>query len=594
MAIFVDRKHDLKIFLLILLICLYNPTTSISSSTDMSGKTFGSNQTGKAFAIVIGIDQYEKAPLLKYAVADAKAVEDLLVQQGFEVAALYNERATRQTILKELGDKLARTVGEQDRVVVFFAGHGETYKVKGGSKMGYLLPVEGEPNFLSSTAISMGAIKELADAIPAKHILFLMDACYSGIAGIGFRGLPYTGPDYFHQITRERGRQLITAGGADQQVIESPELSHSVFTHYLIEGIEKGSADLNEDGIIPASELYSYLDSRVFNYAKLKGHNQRPEMWALSAEKGEFVFFTTSRTANSGGQTPAGKDQRQSILDALIQSEDELKKLEEQEQLRHDMRKLAELQQQIDEKRKKLERTVRRSSDRPPPMSMALVPEGEFIMGSNDRDNESPPHRVTLKAFRIDRYEVTTAHYAEFLDAVKRDPILGWDEVDWKTDGNRPIIGVTWDDADAYCRWAGKRLPTEAEWEKAARGTDARRFPWGDSLPTTNHANFGKCCVWEGYATLAAIGSFREGESPYGVDDMAGNVWEWVEDWYDANYYKNSPNQDPTGPSTGEKKVVRGGSWGDLSEVLRSSIRNKINPTLRHTDVGFRCVQDIN
>jgi formylglycine-generating enzyme required for sulfatase activity len=97
-----------------------------------------------------------------------------------------------------------------------------------------------------------------------------------------------------------------------------------------------------------------------------------------------------------------------------------------------------------------------------------------------------------------------------------------------------------------------------------------------------------------GYATLTAIGSFREGESPYGVDDMAGNVWEWVEDWYDANYYKNSPNQNPTGPSTGEKKVVRGGSWGDLREVLSSSIRSKVTPTLRHTDVGFRCVQDIN
>ena len=171
-------------------------------------------------------------------------------------------------------------------------------------------------------------------------------------------------------------------------------------------------------------------------------------------------------------------------------------------------------------------------------MSMAIVPAGEFIMGSYDHDNESPPHQVTLGPFRIDRYEVTTRHYAEFLDAVRRDPILNWDEVDWKTDFNRPVIGVTWYDADAYCRWAGKRLPSEAEWEKAARGTDARKFPWGNSSPTSDYANYGKCCEWKGYSTLAAIGSYGVGESPYGVHDMAGNVWEWVEDWYDANYYK--------------------------------------------------------
>ena len=148
--------HSLKLFPLILLTSLFNLIASGNTSAEInSSETLGSNQTGKAFAIVIGIDQYEKAPLLKYAVADAKAVEDLLVQQGFEVAALYNERATRQAILKELGDKLVRTVGEQDRVVVFFAGHGETYKVKGGSRMGYLIPVEGVPNLLSSTAISI-------------------------------------------------------------------------------------------------------------------------------------------------------------------------------------------------------------------------------------------------------------------------------------------------------------------------------------------------------------------------------------------------------------------------------------------------------
>jgi formylglycine-generating enzyme required for sulfatase activity len=581
-------------FSLVLLTVVIGNTIASNARAELEPTiTLGTSQIGKGFAIIIGIDQYERAPLLKYAVADAKALEDLLVQQGFEVTALYNERATRQTILKELGDKLVRSVGETDRVVVFFAGHGETYKAKGGSRMGYLLPVEAEPTLLSSTAISMGTIKELADAIPAKHILFLMDACYGGIAGIGFRGIPSTGPDYLLQITKERGRQLITAGGADQQVLESSELSHSVFTHFLIQGLENGLADLNQDGIVPASELYSYLDSRVFTAAKLKGYNQRPEMWALSAEKGEFVFVATNRTGSPNRASSSEKDERQVIIAALVQAEEELRRLEGQEQLLRETRKLEKLRKQIDERRTRLERTVRRSSDPPPPMSMALVPAGEFTMGSYEHDNESPPHQVTLGAFRIDRYEVTTRHYAEFLDAVRRDPILIWDEVDWKTDFNRPVIGVTWYDADAYCRWAGKRLPSEAEWEKAARGTDARRFPWGNGSPTPDYANYGKCCEWKGYSTLTAIGSYGVGESPYGVHDMAGNVWEWVEDWYDANYYKASPTQDPNGPSTGEQKVVRGGSWGDQWSVVSSSVRNKVNPTLRHTDIGFRCVEDV-
>lgn len=344
-------------------LCNIIPTHAITAESQYN-QIIEAGQTGKGFAVVIGIDQYEKAPLLKYAVADAKAVEDHLVQSGFEVSALYNERATRQAILKELGDKLVRSMDENDRVVVFFAGHGETYKAKGGKRTGYLLPVEGEPSLLSSTAISMGVIKELADAIPAKHILFLVDACYGGIAGITFRGLPATGSEYFHQITKERGRQLITAGGADQQVIESPDLSHSVFTHFLIEGLAKGLADLNQDGIIPASELYNYLDSRVFNAAKLKGFNQRPEIWALSAERGEFVFFTKEVRGFPGGQPSTETKERQSIFDALVQTEGELKRLEEQEQLLKDRRRLARLQQQVDEKRRMLERTVRRSSDR--------------------------------------------------------------------------------------------------------------------------------------------------------------------------------------------------------------------------------------
>jgi len=259
---------------------------------DKSPVDYVAAQAGKAWAVVIGIDDYEKAPRLRYAVSDAKAIAGELKRQGFDVKTLLNEQATYQAIRNELGDKLVERVGERDRVVIFFAGHGETRKVKGGKEMGYLMPVNGDQAALSATSVNMNEIRDLADGLPSKHVLFLIDVCYGGVAGLQFRSLPPMTESYLKTITRERGRQLITAGGADQQAMEGPEWGHSVFTYYLLEGLGKGLADQNGDGIIPASELYGYLDDRVFRAAQLKGHTQRPELWALAAEKGEFVFLT--------------------------------------------------------------------------------------------------------------------------------------------------------------------------------------------------------------------------------------------------------------------------------------------------------------
>lgn len=259
----------------------------------VEGKTpveYVSGLSGRAWAVVIGIDEYKSAPHLKYATADAKAVADMLKVQGFQVTTLYNEQATRDAIESELGDRLGTRVGEQDRIVIFYAGHGETRTVKGGKTQGFLLPVGGRQDALAQTSISMGRIRELADALPSKQVLFLVDVCYGGIAGTQFRSLPKYTEEYLRVITRERGRQLITAGGPNQEAMEGPEWGHSVFTYYVLEGLEKGLADLNGDGIVPASELYSYLESRVFTAAQMKGHTQRPEIWSLAAEKGEFVF----------------------------------------------------------------------------------------------------------------------------------------------------------------------------------------------------------------------------------------------------------------------------------------------------------------
>jgi len=224
--------------------------------------------------------------------------------------------------------------------------------------------------------------------------------------------------------------------------------------------------------------------------------------------------------------------------------------------------------------------------------TMVLVAAGEFTMGSPAGDvDERPPHQVYLDSFLIDKYEVTVGQYAEFLQQAGGNAPSDWKTMNQLSHKKRPVSNVDWADAAAYCKWAGKRLPTEAEWEKAARGTDGRLYPWGNEPPTSRHANYGQSGSINNGA-LAPVGSFEEGKSPYGVYDMAGNVWEWVSDWYDHDYYKNSPQRNPEGPTTGGFKGIRGGSWNSSVRALRSADRYWDPPTFRSQySPGFRCVK---
>ncbi len=232
---------------------------------------------------------------------------------------------------------------------------------------------------------------------------------------------------------------------------------------------------------------------------------------------------------------------------------------------------------------------------------MVFIPAGPFLMGvpKDARDgglDEYPNHAVELDAYYIDKYEVTTSLYGQFMRATGHrmpshltDPSKNvWQPGVMPTSlATVPVVNVDWFDARAYCQWAGKRLPTEAEWEKAARGTQDQRFPWGNVEPTQQHLNFNR--QWRGAKTLAPVGSYEKGKSPYGAYDMAGNVWEWVADWYEADYYAGSPCCNPQGPPTGTRRVIRSSGWQVETPQVRIFTRIASTPLDRNHSTGFRC-----
>ena len=222
---------------------------------------------------------------------------------------------------------------------------------------------------------------------------------------------------------------------------------------------------------------------------------------------------------------------------------------------------------------------------------MVTIPAGPFIRGTeNGGFDEQPKRTIHLDAFSIDRYEVTNHQYQQFVLATgHRKPGLParYAKSGGKMKGvNQPVVYVSWDDASEYCRWKGKRLPTEAEWEKAMRGADGRLWPWGDK-EQSNGANWAR--VQDGYEVSASVGSFQTDRSPYGIMDGAGNVIEWVGDWYDETYYKSSPEQNPPSPEYGTYRVLRGGSYTTTGGDVRITSRSKMMPDFRDETIGFRC-----
>ena len=246
---------------------------------------------------------------------------------------------------------------------------------------------------------------------------------------------------------------------------------------------------------------------------------------------------------------------------------------------------------------------------------MAQIPQGPFWMGrvhfflvdavgwfERDRQDDFPAHKVSLDTYWIDKYEVTNQDFEKFLNA-KGDGKKPWH---WpkgripQGEEKLPAYNVDWYQAQAYCGWLGKRLPTEAEWEKAARGgLDRKKFGWGDVVPAESEPTAGRAAARAklpaNFNSTRAIEVGRFSPNGYGLFDMAGNVWEWTNDWYERNYYSISPLENPRGPEKGQYKVFRGGGWNDAEERnLMPSFRNYTDPLERSITIGFRCAKGTN
>jgi iron(II)-dependent oxidoreductase len=219
---------------------------------------------------------------------------------------------------------------------------------------------------------------------------------------------------------------------------------------------------------------------------------------------------------------------------------------------------------------------------------MAFIPAGSFKMGSEKSSGEGPVHDVYLDAFFIDKYEVTNIQYEIFLKSTDHRPPLNWGKPGFNAP-LQPVTGVSWEDAADYAAWAGKRLPTEAEWEKAARGNNSLLYPWG------NEWKEGRCRSKrkDSPSGPVLVGSYPKGVSPFGSYDMAGNAWEWCYDWFMIDYYSQSESKNPRGPQDGSWHVLRGGGWESIPDELRTSFRQGGCPGGGYRCAGFRCVKDV-
>ena len=593
----------------------------------------GASFYANSWAVVIGLDEFQnpKVSRLNYAANDATSMAQALERLGFpkeNIIRLVNQHGTKAEIDRVLSSVLRRRAGPQDRVVIFFATHGVTLPLPGGGEEGYLLPYDADPDDLPFTAFSMSQIKQIGQRLPAKHTLVAVDSCYGGYSLVRSQAPSAVDRQYLELITKSRAVQVMTAGKKDQPVIE--DQGHGVFTRKLLDGLA-GHADTNQDGLITLSELGAWLHPRVAQASDYKQDMQ----WGNLDGEGQFVFVLPQAVMKGGSDEVMKKgegagEQQPTQLPAvvlaptrpatgflvfqgrpagtriLLDGRDVGTVPERPLRLEANSGSYTLRLEAPGYKPREAQITVRANTEQPIEFDlerliealragtiqrrgkdnaeMVYIPAGIFTMGDthgDGYDDEKPAHRVTVADFWLDRTEVTNAQLARFVQTGGYRPQGEWQKYAGGKD-QHPVVDVTWPDAVAYCRWADKRLPAEAEWEYAALGTDGRKYPWGNTFESGRGRFSGG---------TAPVGSYPTGASPFGVLDLAGNVWEWVSSLYKPYPYSATDGREDVNASG--SRVIRGGSWYFSPGALRSPIRFRHEPAYRSDTIGFRCAQEV-
>ncbi|MCW3097158.1 MAG: exported protein of unknown function [Chthonomonadaceae bacterium] len=535
-------------------LCLLTSAAALAQDKTLTVRPIADAPSFVKRALVIGIGQYEHAgSLAPTTYNDAQRFADLLKTQfkfPEEAVTLLTDapgtpdsrRPTYIHLLNALETLLAG-INEKTEVIVYFSGHGIRV-----NDHDWLVPLDGLPSKVASTCINYDDFKsQLNTRVPARALL-IVDACRNlsggkdaGSSGFG-AGKGLTGPQF---------AELLSCRPKEESKVGKPEdFTESVFTHFLLQGLQ-GDPEALDGGVVTFDSLNEYVQGRVSQYVSNKfGESQNPDG---RASLGKMVLAKgTNATAPSTVPGPRAANPGIAVA--------------------------------------KLKKNAKDDAD------MVFIPAGEFTMGSNESPNEKPVHKVMLDGYYIYRTPVTVAQYLRFCDETgHRRPEAPDFNPNWSK-RDHPIVNVSYNDALAYCVWAGVKLPTEAQWEKAGRGTDERKYPWGDV--------FDRSKLWCSVSRLAdaggtkSAGSFPSGASPFGVLDMAGNVWQWCSDWYDPNFYASqlSTERNPENQSVGKKetRVTRGGSWVHYDpQYLRSAMRADVRPDNIGTLLGFRCASGL-